>query len=137
MSDDDVDVANAGGDQDYGQNVHWHAASGVVADLVGDCERRRRQHEMGQDPHPALGEHEIGKNREYEANDGDEIVYGIHFGSPTLSADRDRHISRCPMLDCKPKILSKASPRKSNGEKLACPLPFALPWTRPGQVAAS
>lgn len=99
MSDDDVDVANAGGDQDYGQNVHWHAASGVVADLVGDCERRRRQHEMGQDPHPALGEHEISKNREYEANDGDEIVYGIHFGvqlsRPTVivtSADVQRSI---------------------------------------------
>jgi hypothetical protein len=64
MPDNNKDVTNAGGDQDYGQNVHWHVVSGMVADLVGDCERRRRQHEMGQDSHPAFREHEIGKNRQ-------------------------------------------------------------------------
>jgi hypothetical protein len=63
MPDNDIDVPNAGGDQDYRQKVHWHIASGMIADLVGDCERRRREHEMGQDLHPALGEHEIGKHR--------------------------------------------------------------------------
>ena len=54
MPDDNVDVADAGGDQDDGQDVHWHIASGVVADLVRDCERRRWQQEMGKDFHPAF-----------------------------------------------------------------------------------
>ncbi len=117
MSDNNIDVTNTRGDQDYGQNVHWHIVSGMVADLVGDCERRRREHEMGQDSHPAFGEHEIGKNRKYEANDGDKIIYSIHFNGPTLSADRDRHISRFPMLDCKPEILSKPSLRRLSGEE--------------------
>ena len=49
MFDNNIDVTNSGGDQDYGQNVHWRIVSGMVADLVGDCERSRRQHEMGQD----------------------------------------------------------------------------------------
>ena len=59
MSDNDINVTNAGGDQDHGQSVHRHIASGMVADLVSDCERRRRQHEMGQDFRAAFSEHEI------------------------------------------------------------------------------
>jgi hypothetical protein len=118
MFDNNIDVTNSGGDQDYGQNVHWHIISGMVADLVGDCKRSRRQHEMGQDSHPALGEHEKGKYGKYEANDGDKIVQSIHFGGPTLSAGHDRHISRFPMLDCKPKLLSKTSLRRLNGKKV-------------------
>jgi hypothetical protein len=47
ISDNDIDVTNAGGDQDYRQKVHWHIVSGMVADLIGDCERRRRKQEMG------------------------------------------------------------------------------------------
>ena len=118
MFDNNIDVTNSGGDQDYGQNVHWRIVSGMVADLVGDCERSRRQHEMGQDSHPALGEHEKGKYRKYEANDGNKIVQSIHFGGPTLSAGHDRHISRFPMLDCNPKLLSKTSLRRLNGKKV-------------------
>ena len=68
--------------------------------------------------HPALGEHEKGKYRKYEANDGNKIVHSIHFGGPTLSAGHDRHISRFPMLDCKPKLLSKTSLRRLNGKKV-------------------
>jgi hypothetical protein len=118
MFDNNIDVTNSGGDQDYGQNVHWRIVSGMVADLVGDCERSRRQHEMSQDFHPALGEHEKGKYRKYEADDGNKIVQSIHFGGPTLSAGHDRHISRFPMLDCKPKLLSKTSLRRLNGKKV-------------------
>jgi hypothetical protein len=118
MFDNNIDVTNSGGDQDYGQNVHWRIVSGMVADLVGDCERSRRQHEMGQDSHPALGEHEKGKYRKYEANDGNKIVQSIHFGGSTLSAGHDRHISRFPMLDCNPKLLSKTSLRRLNGKKV-------------------
>jgi hypothetical protein len=118
MFDNNIDVTNSGGDQDYRQNVHWRIVSGMVADLVGDCERSRRQHEMGQDFHPALGEHEKGKYRKYEANDGNKIVQSIHFGGPTLSAGHDRHISRFPMLDCNPKLLSKTSLRRLNGKKV-------------------
>lgn len=65
MPDNDIDVTNAGGDQDYRQDIQGHIVSGMIADLIGDCERHRRQHEMAQDPYPAFGEHEIGKNREY------------------------------------------------------------------------
>jgi hypothetical protein len=85
MPDNDINVTNPGSDQDHGQSVHRHIASGMVADLVGDCEGRRRQHEMGQGSGAALGEHEISENRKYEANDGDKIVRGIHFGGPTLT----------------------------------------------------
>ena len=42
MPDNDINVTNASGDQDHSQSVHRHIASGMVADLVGDCERRRR-----------------------------------------------------------------------------------------------
>jgi hypothetical protein len=59
MPDNDINVTNASGDQDHSQSVHRHIASGMVADLVSDCERRRRQHEMGQDSGTAFGEHEI------------------------------------------------------------------------------
>jgi hypothetical protein len=118
MSDNNIDVTNSSGDQDYGQNVHWRIVSGMVADLVGDCERSRRQHEMGQDSHPALGEHEIGQYRKDEANDGNKIVHSTHFGGPTLSAGLDRHISRFPMLDSNPKLLSKTSLRRLNGKKV-------------------
>jgi hypothetical protein len=117
MLDNNIEVANSGGDQDYGQNVHWRIVSGMVADLIGDCERSRRQHEMGQDSHPALGEHEKGKYRKYEANDGNKIVHSIHFDGPTLSAGHDRHISRFPMLDCNPKLLSKTSLRRASCKK--------------------
>jgi hypothetical protein len=123
--DNNIDVTNSGGDQDYGQNVHWRIVSGMVADLVGDCERSRRQHEMGQDSHPALGEHEKGKYRKYEANDGNKIVQSIHFGGPTLSAGHDRHISRFPMLDCNPKLLSKTSLGRLNGKKVR----LTVNWT--------
>jgi hypothetical protein len=131
--DNNIDVTNSGGDQHYGQNVHWRIVSGMVADLVGDCERSRRQHEMGQDSHPALGEHEKGKYRKYEANDGNKIVQSIHFGGPTLSAGHDRHISRFPMLDCKPKLLSKTSLGEiERQKKFASPLPIGSTLTPQG-----
>jgi hypothetical protein len=58
----------------------------VVADLVGDCERRSRQHEMGQDFHAPFRKHEIGHDNTYKAYDSNEIIDGLHQVRPTVSA---------------------------------------------------
>jgi hypothetical protein len=47
VPDDNESVADPSDDQDDSQDVHWQVISGVVADLIGDRESRRRQHEMG------------------------------------------------------------------------------------------
>jgi hypothetical protein len=72
MPDSDKDITNPSGDQDCRQDVHRNIVSGVVANLIGDRERHRRQHEMAQDLYPALGEHEVGENGKYEADHCDK-----------------------------------------------------------------
>jgi hypothetical protein len=84
MSNDNEGVADPSDDQDDSQDIHLDVASGVVADLIGDCERRSRQHEMGQDFHAAFGEHEIGHDNTYKAYDSNEIIDGLHRVRPTV-----------------------------------------------------
>jgi hypothetical protein len=86
MPDDNKGVADPGHDQDDSQDIHEHIASGVVANLVGDREGRRRQHKMGQDFHAPFREHEIGHDNTYKAYDSNEIIDGLHQVRPTVSA---------------------------------------------------
>src|SRR5579871_720543 len=60
VSDDNISIADAGSDQNDRQDVHKSIAASMVAHLIGDCERRRWKHEMREDFHAPLGEHEIG-----------------------------------------------------------------------------
>jgi hypothetical protein len=84
MSNDNEGVADPSDDQDDSQDIHLDVASGVVADLIGDRESRSRQHEMGQDFHAPLREHEIGHDNAYEAYDSNEIIDGLHQVRPTV-----------------------------------------------------
>jgi hypothetical protein len=87
MSDDNEGVPDPGGDQDDRQDIHGHIGSGMVADLIGDRESHRGQHEMRQDFHAPLSEHEIGDNDAYEAYHRNKIVDGLHSIGPTVSAE--------------------------------------------------
>lgn len=85
MSDDNEGVADPGDDQDDGQDVHGQVVSGMVADLIGDRESHSGQHEMRQDFHAPLGEHEICDDDAYEAYDCNKIVDSLHSVGPTVS----------------------------------------------------
>jgi hypothetical protein len=86
MSNDNEGVADPSDDQEDSQDVHEDVASGVVAELVSDRERRGRQHEMGQDFHAPFREHKIGHDNTYKAYDSNEIIDGLHQVHPTVSA---------------------------------------------------
>jgi len=85
MSDDNERVADPGDDQDDGQDVHRQVVSSMVADLIGDRESHGGQHEMRQDFHAPLGEHEISDDDAYEAYDCNKIVDSLHSAGPTVS----------------------------------------------------
>jgi hypothetical protein len=74
-----------------------------VADLIGDRERRRRQHEMRQDFHATLGEHEIGENDASEAYHANKIVDGMHFCRSNSCGRAQLSLEPFPSLDCEPK----------------------------------
>lgn len=84
MSDDNESVTDPGDDQHDGQDVHRQVVSGMVADLVGDRESHGGQHEMGQDFHAPISEHEISDNNAYEAYDCNKIVDSLHSVGPTV-----------------------------------------------------
>jgi hypothetical protein len=86
VPDDDEGVANSSCDQDDSQSIHEQIVSGVIADLVRDCESRSRQHEMGQDLRASFSKHEVGDDDANETNDGDEVIDGLHSVRPILGS---------------------------------------------------
>jgi hypothetical protein len=98
MPDDNERVANSSHDQDDGQDVHEQVTSGVIAELVGDCEGRRRQHEMGQDFHASFSKHEVGDDNANETYDGNEIIDSLHQVRPILRSRAIISRSACPIM---------------------------------------
>jgi len=82
MSDDNVRVTDAGGDQDHRQDIHKRIVAGMVADLIGDGKGRSREHEMRQDFHAPFREHEIRQYDADKARHGYKVIDSKHFAGP-------------------------------------------------------